>query len=294
MTPKTRRTIACGHRGVAVRRAAIVIAAASLCTAHVHAQEAMLRANNQVWLGVGAQPLNYREDIGPGKSDSERGTTAAFALGAATQRQLFGISNLYFSGSVRVSHGNVDYSGYLQDFAGRVAQPNYQMTTRSTNTDVTLKAGKAIPFRLGTWSAQVVPYLSYSYHDWIRDSSRDPYGFYERYRHHVVGGGLMGQLEVTPRLVATADVRAGAMVGASMTQAGSQNTFSLGNKPVVVAGLGLDYAVARNFHINASYEWSRFQYGRSSVTQVAPGTAAYEPDSRTITQTWMIGAGYAF
>ena len=298
MTPNTRRTIACGRCATAVARTAFasasVFIAAGFGAANVHAQEAMLRTNNQVWIDAGAQQLHYWENIGPGKSDSERGTTAAFALGASTQRQLFGVSNLYFSGSVRVAHGNVNYGGYLQDLAGRVVQPDYQMTTRSTATDVTLKAGKAFPFRLGSWNAQVVPYLSYSYHDWIRDSSRDPYGFYERYRHHVIGGGLMGQLELTQKLVATADVRAGAMVGSSMTLAGSQNTFSLGNKPVVVAGFGLDYAVARNFHVNATYEWSRFQYGRSSVTQVQPGVNAYEPDSKTINQTWMIGAGYAF
>ncbi|MCI3203731.1 MULTISPECIES: hypothetical protein [Pandoraea] len=299
MTPDTRRTIACGHRGTAFGRTArlaiATVATVGLCgLSTAHAQEAMLRANNQVWLGVGAQQLNYWETIGPGKSDSESGTTAAFALTASTQRQLFGISNLYFSGSVRVAHGNVNYGGYLQDTAGRVIQPDYQMSTRSTATDVTLKAGKAIPFHLGTWNAQVIPYVSYSYRDWIRDSSRDPYGFYERYRHHVVGGGLMGQMELTSKLVATADIRAGAMLGASMTLAGSQNNFSLGNKPVVVAGFGLDYAIARNFHINATYEWSRFQYGRSAATQVGPGVSAYEPDSKTINQTWMIGAGYAF
>ncbi|VVE39278.1 hypothetical protein [Pandoraea anhela] len=298
MTPDTRRTIACGLRGTAFGRAACLVAVAGLTgllgLSNAEAQEAMLRANNQVWLGVGAQQLNYWETIGPGKSDSESGTTAAFALTASTQRQLFGVSNLYFSGSVRVAHGNVNYGGYLQDRAGNVIQPDYQMSTRSTATDVTLKAGKAIPFHLGTWNAQVIPYVSYSYRDWIRDSSRDRYGFYERYRHHVVGGGLMGQMELTSKLVATADIRAGAMLGASMTLAGSQNTFSLGNKPVVVAGFGLDYAIARNFHINASYEWSRFQYGRSAATQVGPGVSAYEPDSRTINQTWMIGAGYAF
>ncbi|MFJ2994581.1 hypothetical protein [Pandoraea sp. NPDC087047] len=298
MTSNTRRTIACGQRGAAIRRTACIAAAVSLVAgfsaANVHAQEAMLRANNQVWLDVGAQQLHYWENIASGKSDAERGTTAAFSLSASTQRQLFGVSNLYFSGSVRVAHGNVNYGGYLQDVTGGVIQPDYQMTTRSTTTDVTLKAGKAIPFHLGTWNAQVIPYVSYSYRDWIRDSSRDPYGFYERYRHHVIGGGLMGQMELTSRLVATADVRAGAMVGASMTLAGSQNTFGLGNKPVVVAGFGLDYAVARNFHVNATYEWSRFQYGRSGVTQVGPGVSAYEPDSKTINQTWMIGAGYAF
>lgn len=301
MTHNTRRTIACGQRAATVRVAItrVVIAGAAFAgvavlAAGAHAQEAMLRANNQVWVGAGAQRLHYWEDIGPGKSDSERGTTAAFALGASTQRQLFGLSNLYFSGSVRVAHGNVSYGGYLQDVAGRVIEPNYNMTTRSTTTDVTLRAGRAFPFRLGTWNAQVVPYLSYSYRDWIRDSSRDPYGFYERYRHHVVGAGLMGQLEIMPKLVATADIRAGAMVGSSMTLAGSQNTFTLGNKPVVAAGFGLDYAVARNLHVNATYEWSRFQYGRSDVTQVGPGTSAYEPDSKTINQTWMIGVGYAF
>ena len=298
MTSNTRRTIVCGPRGTAIGRTALIVMSvpliAGLFTANAHAQEAMLRANNQVWLDVGAQQLHYWESIAPGKSDSERGTTAAFSLSASTQRQLFGISNLYFSGSVRVAHGNVNYGGYLQDVTGRIVQPDYQMTTRSTATDVTLKAGKAFPFHLGTWSAQVIPYVSYSYRDWIRDSSRDPYGFYERYRHHVIGGGLMGQMELTPKLVATADVRAGAMVGASMTLAGSQNTFTLGNKPVVVAGFGLDYAVARNFHVNATYEWSRFQYGRSGVTQVGPGVSAYEPDSKTINQTWMIGAGYAF
>ncbi|VVE32637.1 hypothetical protein PPN31114_03743 [Pandoraea pneumonica] len=297
MTPNTRRTIACGHSGAAASLhavTAIALVAAALMASNVHAQEAMLRANNQVWVDAGVQQLHYWEDIGPGKSDSERGNTAAFSLGASTQHQLFGISNLYFSGQVRVAHGNVDYGGYLQNLTGQVVQPSYQMTTRSTTTDVTLKAGKALPFMLGTWHAQLVPYISYSYHEWIRDSSRDPYGFYERYRHHVVGGGLMGQLEVTPKLVATADFRAGAMLGSSMTLAGSQNTFSLGNKPVIVAGFGLDYAVTRNFHVNTTYEWSRFQYGRSDVTQISPGNNAYEPDSKTINQTWMIGVGYAF
>lgn len=294
MTPNTRRTIACGLRAIAIKRSALMLAAVGCLAANAHAQEAMLRANNQVWLGVGAQPMNYWETISPGKADSESGTTAAFSLNASTQRQLFGVSNLYFSAAVRVAHGNVNYGGYLQDVGGRVIQSDYQMSTRSTATDVTLKAGKAIPFHLGTWNAQVIPYVSYGYRDWIRDSSRDPYGFYERYRHHVIGGGVMGQMELTSKLVATADIRAGAMVGSSMTLAGSQNTFSLGNKPVVVAGFGLDYAVARNFHVNATYEWSRFQYGRSSVTQVGPGVSAYEPDSKTITQTWMIGAGYAF
>jgi len=297
MTPKTRRTIDCGQRGATAAShaaTAIALVAATLMASNVHAQEAMLRANNQVWVDGGVQQLHYWENIGGGKSDSERGTTAAFGLGASTQHQLFGISNLYFSGQVRVAHGNTDYGGYLQDPTGRVVLPNYQMSTRSTATDVTLKAGKALPFMLGTWHAQVVPYVSYSYRDWIRDSSRDPYGFYERYRHHVVGGGLMGQLEVTSKLVATADVRAGAVLGASMTLAGSQNTFTLGSKPVVVAGFGLDYAVTRNFHVNTTYEWSRFQYGRSDVTQVSPGVNAYEPDSKTINQTWMIGVGYAF
>lgn len=292
MTRTKQRTIGC-LQGVPV---AGVIAGFALWAAclPVHAQEAMLRANNQVWVDAGAQQLRYHEDINANQGDSERGTTAAFALGASTQREVFGISNLYFSGAVRVTHGNVNYRGYLQDGVGNVVTPGYQMTTRSTATDVTLKAGKAFPFLLGSWHAQLVPYATYGYHEWIRDSSRDTYGFYERYRHHVVGAGVLGQLEVTPKLVASADFRAGAVVGGSMTLAGSSNTFTLGSKPTMVATIGLDYAIARNFHVNASYEWSKFQYGRSDTTQINSTTYGYEPDSKTINQTWMVGLGYAF
>lgn len=152
MTPKSLRKIAVA--------ASILLPAAStlVWTGTASAQEAMLRANNQIWLDGGVQNLNYRETTVNGNTDTEKGTPPVFALGISTQREVFGISNLYFSGSVRVAHGNTDYNGYLQNTTGGVVVPSYSMTTHSTTTDVTLKAGRALPFTLGTWNAQVIPY----------------------------------------------------------------------------------------------------------------------------------------
>ncbi|GAB3625423.1 hypothetical protein PTE30175_01419 [Pandoraea terrae] len=283
MMPKTVCLTVCACLGAA---------SAIYAPSDANAQEAILRANNQVWAGLGGHHLQYDERIDAARSDSESGTQFAGALGGVAQGTVFGLSNIYAAGSLRFARGNTQYNGYLQDNRGRVVVPSYQMDTRSTTADLTLKVGRAFPLAAGR--AQLTPYASYTYHDWIRDSTRNPVGFYERYRHHVVSAGLMGQFEVTPGLVANADVRAGTMVGANMTLSGSSNTFNLGNKPVYSAGLGLDYAVARNVHVNASYEWTRFKYGRSDLTPVTPGITAYEPDSRTTQQVWMVGLGYAF
>lgn len=276
------------------KRLALAMAAGLLCaTGAARADEAILRANNQASLWVGGHHLNYHETdtnntsglVGPGgQLDSEHGTQAAFGGGLTRQGSLFGLKNIYTSLSLDYSHGNTDYQGYLVNNNTHTAVP-YSSTTRNTTFDVNLKVGPA--FALGAQSrVQVVPYITYGYHNWVRDLAQ-PYGDKETYSHQYLGIGLLGQYSFTPKLVGSADLSVARTINPRLTT-GSTGDFSLGSKAQTSLSVGLDYAVTPRLHASASYRATEFKYGQSPVG------VYFEPDSKTIEQRFLVGLGYAF
>ena len=255
-----------------------------------HANEAIVNANNQVSLSVGASNLNYHElddygVTGGGYLDSEKGTQPAFKLEATRQGSVFGINNIYLSSHVQLAKGNTDYTGYLQDEFGDLTP--YTARTKDTTVDVGFKVGYA--FQIPSLpNAQVTPYVAYSFQNWVRDMTPSPYGYKETYHHSTASVGVLGQYALSDRLVASADFNYGRTFGAGLSADGIAD-FTLGNSNVFGGGVGIDYAYTKAIHVNASYSISKFNFGQSDINN-----GYFEPNSRTIEQTFFVGLGYHF
>lgn len=267
----------------------VAFAAIALAASSAYADDAILNANNQVSLSGGIQNLNYKEisDIPAfsGTLDSEKGTQAAFGVSASRQGSIFGIKDVYTSVSTSFAFGNTTYDGHMLDFAFTP----YQGTSKDFTSDVQLRIGKA--FRFGGRSQfQVVPFVQYAFHYWNRNVASM---YTEEYSHSAFGGGVLAQVAPTEKLVLSLDVAVSAMVGAQM-ETGGYPAAKMESKPITQVGVGVDYAVTKHLHVNASYKYANYQYGRSPMVTNASGMTMYEPNSKTTQNLVMVGIGYSF
>lgn len=267
---------------------ATLVLCSSLVTSTAMADQTLLDANNQVTAAIGTHHLNYHESTATmDPLDSDKGSQVAYRLAVVRQANLFGISDIYLNAVLNYSKGSTTYDGYLQNSFGRIVSP-YQTSTQVKTTDASLRIGRALHF-MPNDNMQLIPYIGYGYHAWVRDSSADQYGYYERYAHQSISAGLLGQYAFTPKLVASADISVGKTFGAKMDASDIGGRFTLGNKPIVTGSLGIDYALTRHVHLNASYQIVQFEYGKSATVG-----NYYEPDSKTVEQQFLVGIGYAF
>jgi hypothetical protein len=269
---------------------AVAVLASTISIAH--AEDTISHANNQVYLNIGAQNINYHEldttgVTGTNSLDSENGVQPAVQIGYTAQFDALNVRDLYLATSLTFARGHTSYNGYLQgyDSSGNYVLEPFQNNTTSTTIDYSLKAGKTFKFGQGNRFG-VTPYIAYAYHYWNRDMQGE-YGYTEHYSQSILGGGVLGQYAVTNRLVASLDLNAGATLGPKMSTGGSD--FSLGSSAQESLTLGADYALTRHLHVNGHYSLTHFQYGQSPVVN-----GYYEPNSRTTTQTFMVGMGYTF
>ena len=266
----------------------LAAAALTLVSASAFADDAILQANNQLSLSVGAHHQDYHEpstfDTIPGDLDSEKGSQFTAGLTAVRQGSLFGINDVYTSASAFVTAGKTHYTGYLlSTWAAKTD------STDNVSGDVELRLGKA--FRFGSRSQfQVVPYVQYAYHIWSRTIGTDAA---EVYSHHTLGGGVLGQYAPTRKLVLSANISVSEMLGAQMRK-DQYPTFQVQNRPVTEVGLGLDYAVTRHLHASANYRFTKFHYGKSANVAGPQGGDWFEPSSRTTEQVVTVGLGYSF
>ncbi|KWU17756.1 outer membrane beta-barrel protein [Burkholderia cenocepacia] len=264
------------------------LAALLLVSASAFADDAILQANNQISLSVGAHHLDYHEpsttDTIPGDFDSEKGSQFTAGLTAVRQGSLFGISDVYTSASAFLSVGSTHYTGYLLS--------TWTPTTDSTRNvagDFQVRVGKG--FRFGSRSQfQVTPYLQAGYHIWSRTIGTDAS---EVYSHYTLGGGILGQYAPTSKLVLSADVGVSAMLGSQMRK-DKYPTFETQNRPVAEIGLGADYAFTRKLHASVNYRLTKYHYGRSADVSGPRGGDWYEPSSRTTEQVITVGLGITF
>lgn len=266
------------------------VAALLLASSAAFAGTAIDTANNQVRASAVHQKFDYSEVDAYGATktgvlDSERGNQNGIAAGVTVQRDIAGIKNVYFDAEVTRITGSTAYDGYLQGGATLVP---YKTTTDYTSTDFQVKLGKGVQF--GPFNdVQVTPYVTIGTYNWLRDSSADQYGYAERYKHKYAAIGALLQYEFSPRAVGSIDYMAGRTNNATMTLVADGTEFALGAKPIQAVTLGLDYAVNKNVHVQASYRHTEFKYGESS------SIGAYlEPNSQTKRDQVAFGVGYAF
>lgn len=248
------------------------------------AAEGVKGANNQISLSVGKEKISYTETADGNWFNSENGRINQARIVYTLQGDFAGVREVYFQGVFGYGKGRTNYDGGLM-YADGSTTP-YQARTRVTNNDVGIRLGKA--FSLGS-RVQLTPFAAYDYHQWERDlAGEDDAGYKEVYDHHALSVGLLGQLALTDRLVASAWASRGKMIRARMEYE-HDTTFRLKSKPVTSWGIGLDYRVNEQFRVNAGYQENRFSYGQSPVE-----SGMYEPDSETRLKSWYMGAGYAF
>jgi len=236
--------------------------------------------NTQLTASAGGQHIDYKETAQNQQLDSEKGFQGSYQGQVSVQRDMLGIKDVFLSASFAYAKGRTNYDGSLMD-----GTP-LQAGTRANTSDITVKIGKAFPF---TPQGQVIYYVYYGYHQWLRDST-SVYGYDEHYRHHSAGVGMIGQYAVTPQLVASIEGSVGGTFAASMNANIIQGKFNLGSAATLMGAVGLDYAVTRHFHVKAAYQITHFKYGKSNLVD----GAYYEPDSTTTNQTVRLGVGYAF
>lgn len=254
------------------------------------AESAIAAANRQLLFSVGRHKINYVEYdnygvTASGVLDSENGSQNGGRIGFVYQTDTADVSNLYLAASYMSARGKTKYDGHLQSFTTGAVIP-YQTTSHSTTTDFQLKVGKGFAF--ANDRLQLTPYVSYAYHEWVRDSRTDTYGYLELYQHQAVGLGVLGQFALTPRLVGSVDVSHNAMIDPEM-EVDDGPIFYLKSKSYSSIGLGLDYALSAQWRVHADYRYTRFKYGESPVVG-----GFLEPSSRTVQKTFFVGVGLAF
>ena len=251
-----------------------------------HAENIFQSVNTQLTASGGGQYTSYRESVRNQTLDSETGFQGSYKGKVSVQRDMLGVQDVYLSASVAYSKGHTDYEGGLQNILTGASIP-YNSSTRVYSTDIDVKLGKAFPIVPG---GQIIYYVYYGYHQWLRDSTDKRFGYDEHYRHHSAGVGLIGQWAATPALVFSIEGSVGGTFAASMDADNRSSRFKLGSDMTEMGSLGVDYALTRHIHVNAAYQVSHFKYGASNTVDYF----YYEPSSSTTNQTLQVGMGLSF
>lgn len=261
-----------------------------LSSSAAFASGAIESVNNQLRVSAAHQDFTYYELDEHKRTanwwlDSEKGQQDGSAVSFTAQGALGGLDNVYAMLETASYSGETAYDGYLQG-GGKLIP--YQTTTKLETTDYQARLGVGVPF--GTSNEfQLTPYAALGRHEWLRDSSADPYGYAERYKHNFVGVGAMLQFAATPATVFKLDYLEGRTFSAKMTLVADGTEFALGDKALRMVTVGVDHALARNLHVHAEYRHTDFAYGESPVVG-----NYLEPSSETTRRQLYVGAGFSW
>lgn len=273
-----------------IKFTAMILASMALMTT-AYANDAIKNANNQLSVNIGAHDLSYHEidnhgQVESGYLNSENGKQPVVKVAYTTQRDIFGINDIYLTASASIAHGDTDYDGYLQGGAKLIPFKN---TTRSTTNDLNVRLGKGFTF-VEAPGLQITPFIGAGYQLWVRDMLGE-YGYKEDYSHISYEAGVLAQFAVTPTIVVSADVGFGKTGNAKMTAYLDEDVkFKLGKDNKTTIGVGVDYAFTPKIHFNAGYRMTKFGYGESPVVM----NAYLEPESDSKTQELTVGVGFRF
>lgn len=245
----------------------------------------IITASNQVSFGFGSLHQDYREfndgliAILPSILDSESGNINSYRLA-----YIGTFSRIYVQINLNYSVGDTDYVGYLQA-PGPVYTP-FNTDTRNTMTNLIERVGYTI--RAGD-SAAVIPYIELEENYWSRKIGRTTVYFSgaEEYSHLGLGVGAKLLFNPVHHLVFEIGAGGGYIVLADMVTQG--DTFTLGTKPYLSAYASIDYCFVGNWHLKASADYRKWEYGQSDVVG-----SFLEPHSLTRQTQYLLALGYSF
>jgi len=254
----------------------------------------ILLANNQISLDAIGQNIDYLETV-KGPFDTERGWQPGLQLTGSAMGNLGPITNVYVMGQFTWAKDHTHYVGG----AGGSPYGSVVGASGAETKDFDFRLGKG--FDVGqNW--MFTPYFGAGYHVWDRNVTEGmPGGYFEKYEHGYTGGGLLIQWAPTNQWVISANGLVGSTFSPQMTTSmngafAAPNTFNLGSKLIWKAGLSTDYALTPQWHLNAGFDYTCFNYGASDWVPIPnrAGHAANEPDSRSGIWTVKTGIGYSF
>lgn len=247
----------------------------------------IVKANNQLSVDFAATYIQYGPEYqtGGGPLDSETGWVPGGSVTGSVMRTFAGVCDVYLMGRLTVVDGSTHYWAS--------SGPVLSNTDGAMVMDLDFRVGKG--FALNP-NLMLTPYLGLGSNLWVRRLT-GPSGYNEDYSHDYAGGGLLVQYSPAPRWVLSVDGLIGEAFNSSMTASLTPGgfalpaplmTFTLGNRPVYMAGASVDYAVTEQWHVNAGIDYVQFSYGQSAVN----GFGYLEPNSSTSYVTVSVGGGY--
>ena len=191
------------------------------------------------------------------------------------------VENAYFNAQISYSDGHTHYTGET-GAGGGFGSVVTSDTAQLFDSDFRFGKGFAVADNV-----MLTPYFGIGSHYWRRGP------FPETYTNGYAGAGLLGQVAVSSQLVLSANGLAGGTFDSGISVATHPGVVGwsapLGNSLTYKLGGAADFAVTRNFHINAGVDYTNFAYGRSPFVH-----GNVEPHSTTSNVLLKVGAGFAF
>jgi hypothetical protein len=242
----------------------------------VKADVAAIRdSNTAYWGSVGAQSLNYKEDVQP-IPDSEHGWLPSMAMGVTYMGKG---SNAYLSLQGSVAAGDEKYNGALYNESSGEYDIPWSQSTHTVITSFDVKVGKGFVL---TNSMMLTPYIDLGFRYWERDLGDE---FVEKYHNYEALAGAMIQYAPTSRLVLTGYGAVGAILGAEMKA--PVGTFDLGSTAIYKLGAKVGYNLTPRWELFTSLDFDYFRFVRSDVVN-----GYLEPSSFTTDAALRLGVSY--
>ena len=271
-----------------MRLAYVVFAAALATGTSASADEIITASNRQIYLGAGAQHLQYVEVDQHTDLDTESGDQGVAAAAAVWQGTLVGVPLMYAEARFAFSRGKTAYDGFLQNMQTGAVIP-WMSSTDVETADWEVRVGKGLGS--SPEGAMFTPFVGIGGHRWVRDSSQTdaPFGYLEVYKHQFGQIGLLAQAALAHRLVGSLELDLGETFGARVNAPALGFSAQLGSDRVLGASLRLDYAMGWNWHAGLEVRETNFRYKASQVIN-----DMFEPDSSTIQGEAMLTIGRSF
>ncbi|MHB1513110.1 MAG: hypothetical protein ACYCTF_09380 [Acidiferrobacter sp.] len=264
---------------------------------------AIQRAESGFSVGIGYLNQDYTETAGGVVLDQETGNVPLISLTASS---LSGNpqGGTYWRVEGRYAHGDTNYNGHYLNGAPA------QTTTANTIIDINGRVG----FGYGFYRRMaLIPYFSIGIHRWQRNvGNGQGAGGIEDYTNGNLGGGLLWEMAVAPRVVLAIHAMGGFTFGAQITNTDpvfidsstntlyyARETVALGDRAYESGGVRATYLINRVWRTFVSVDVIHFGYGASASTPVFTSNGAgqngyYEPNSRTTQVLVLAGAGARF
>jgi hypothetical protein len=241
------------------------------------------KINNGFTIDIAGLDLGYKENIEPRTTNdgsqpknTESGTIAGIAFNA---RHIF-VEKIYTE-------------FYLDYFKGKLKSDMATFTTMSYTPSTKYNQHSFLSTNIKTGyilraneSFQVIPYIGVGFRYWDRHNV-------EKYHHYQWSAGLKLDYFLTNHLILSPYFEAGRIFEAHIKCKDVDLYYKLGNKPLYIIGLELNYEMTKNLFINTFVNYTYFKYGQSvDKYSNKAGDTYYEPGSKT--QEIKFGLGLRF